>query len=41
MVHIRKMQNITKVKVLEINKTILFTKVVVGGKRPDVSVRKV
>lgn len=36
--HIRKIQNIAEVKVLEINKTTLSTKVVVYRKRPNINV---
>lgn len=35
------MQDITKVEALAINKTALLTKVVVGEKRSDISIRKI
>lgn len=41
MAYTRKMQNPTKVEGLEINKTTPLTEVTIGGKGPDISVRKV
>lgn len=38
---IRKMQDITEVEALTINKTAPLTKVVVGEKRSDISIRKI
>lgn len=40
-VYITKMQNIAEVEKLVIYKTALLNKVVVGGKRPDISIRKI
>lgn len=37
---IGKMRNSTKVKILGINKTALLTKIAIGKKRWDVSIRK-
>ena len=41
MAHIRKMQNIAKVQALKIDKMAPSTKVIIGRKEPNVSIRKV
>lgn len=41
MAHIRKMQNITEGKVLEIDETALLSEIAVGGKEPNISFKKV